>query len=546
MSKKNQIVFIIFFCLLLFSVGGIQAIVELKTKGTVQMAEFFIDTFVSPVKRAKELNESAKKLADALNLIVKDKNTESYDMVSAVDNVLGITQSLENCFLNINRYYRADTSENGYSAIVTMKSLLTELYDNANDGAAESLINERCSAALKLAREIEANYREVGAVDRVTLAAGAFATSTFFSAKYLRAYEKAMEEASVFANATRPWMQFVRYAAMNDVGSKAVNGRNNWLYYRQDVDFIVRPDIYDKRAQQVDYNDKKTEDALAAIKIFKNQLEALGVELLVVVVPGKPSIYPDYLSDKFTVADAGKLSHSTRMIKELTSAGVMCVDLFTPFAAERVNDEAAGDPMYLSTDTHWKSRGARLAARIVAERVKQYEWFSELSNAAVEYALDSLTVMRKGDVAVMTKLPDFKVRNLTMDFPAEATLCYQVYSVARDKNGNEVGRRLFRDDYSPNSKILILGDSFSRIYQTDEPRSAGWISHLAYELSQPLASLVSDGGASTLVRETLSRRVVDARKEGRRTILDGKKLVIWEFVERDFRYGAEGWKYVEL
>jgi hypothetical protein len=53
----------------------------------------------------------------------------------------------------------------------------------------------------------------------------------------------------------------------------------------------------------------------------------------------------------------------------------------------------------------------------------------------------------------------------------------------------------------------------------------------------PLASIVSDGGASTLVRQTL------ARKKG---VLRGKKLVVWEFIERDFRYGAEGWKDVEL
>jgi hypothetical protein len=83
----------------------------------------------------------------------------------------------------------------------------------------------------------------------------------------------------------------------------------------------------------------------------------------------------------------------------------------------------------------------------------------------------------------------------------------------------------------------VLGDSFSRIYQTDAPRSAGWISHLARELSQPLASIVNDGGASTLVRQTLARK---------QNVLRNKKLVVWEFVERDFRYGAEGWKEVDL
>ena len=94
----------------------------------------------------------------------------------------------------------------------------------------------------------------------------------------------------------------------------------------------------------------------------------------------------------------------------------------------------------------------------------------------------------------------------------------------------------FKDDFRK-SKILILGDSFSRIYQTDAPVNAGWIAHFARNISRPVSSIVSDGGASTLVREKL------ARKAG---VLKGKKLLIWEFVERDLRFGAEGWKTIEF
>ena len=93
----------------------------------------------------------------------------------------------------------------------------------------------------------------------------------------------------------------------------------------------------------------------------------------------------------------------------------------------------------------------------------------------------------------------------------------------------------YQDD--PNSPVLYLGDSFSRIYQTDPPGSGGLIAHLADRLKRPLASIVNDGGASTFVRQQLSRRA---------ELLDGKKLVIWEFVESDIRFGAEGWKDIPL
>ena len=38
-----------------------------------------------------------------------------------------------------------------------------------------------------------------------------------------------------------------------------------------------------------------------------------------------------------------------------------------------------------------------------------------------------------------------------------------------------------------------------------------------------------------------------ARPVSRRaSLLDGKRLVIWEFVERDIRYGEEGWQVIRF
>jgi hypothetical protein len=107
-----------------------------------------------------------------------------------------------------------------------------------------------------------------------------------------------------------------------------------------------------------------------------------------------------------------------------------------------------------------------------------------------------------------------------------------------------------------------LGDSFSRIYQFPEPQSlgelapnptagrtqdsrtkrllpgsAGFISHLALALKSPVDAIVSDGGASTDVRRKLSTNP---------EILEGKKVVVWEFVERDIALGRRGWEDVPL
>ena len=110
--------------------------------------------------------------------------------------------------------------------------------------------------------------------------------------------------------------------------------------------------------------------------------------------------------------------------------------------------------------------------------------------------------------------------------------------------------------------MLVLGDSFCRIYQYPEPQSlgemptgaatghtsdsgtkrllpgsAGFISHLALALGSPVDAIVSDGGAGTDVRRRLSTNP---------EILEGKRVVIWEFVERDIALGGQGWEDVAL
>jgi hypothetical protein len=140
----------------------------------------------------------------------------------------------------------------------------------------------------------------------------------------------------------------------------------------------------------------------------------------------------------------------------------------------------------------------------------------------VDYEVRPVTVARRSDIARMTRVPLIEAT-----YPAEEVASRQVF----DKTTGAI----YRDD--PASQVLVLGDSFLRIYQTDEPKAAGFIAHLARHLRQPVSSVVNDGGASTLVRQELARRP---------QLLRGKRVVIWEFVERDLRFGTEGWKLTPL
>ncbi len=102
------------------------------------------------------------------------------------------------------------------------------------------------------------------------------------------------------------------------------------------------------------------------------------------------------------------------------------------------------------------------------------------------YVERPVTVRRHGDLVEMLRVPQIE-RTLE----PESVACRQVVQ-------SDTGTP-YRD--ATESEVLILGDSFLRIYEQDEPGAAGFIAQVARELGQPLTSIVNDGGASTLVRQ---------------------------------------------
>jgi alginate O-acetyltransferase complex protein AlgJ len=92
---------------------------------------------------------------------------------------------------------------------------------------------------------------------------------------------------------------------------------------------------------------------------------------------------------------------------------------------------------------------------------------------------------------------------------------------------------LYDDD--PDSPIVLLGDSFTGVYQLMDCEHAGVSAHLAKAIGTPVDLVMSYGGGPN-VREKLLKRGVDKLK--------GKKLVIWMMTARDLYDHAEGWQPV--
>ncbi len=329
------------------------------------------------------------------------------------------------------------------------------------------------------------------------------------TAESLRTFERRLDAANWAANVSRPWLQFAHFAWLKEGGEKAVLASDGWYFFKPGLKYLLaRPEP----GQHI----HGTNDPVAAIVDFRNQLAARGVHLLVMPVPNKDSIYPDRLTSRAKVPHGILAPRTREVLDKLRVSGVEVVDLFKEFTEARQRSET---PLYLAQDTHWSPAGVALAAKTASRRLIELGW---IQSGATEYREKATPVQRQGDILRMLQTPAIERRVAPENVSS--------VQVVRGDDGKP-----YADEAT--AEILILGDSFMRIYQQDIPNSAGFIAHLAKELKQPMMSIVNDGGGSTLVREELNARPM---------FLDKKKVVIWEFVERDIGLGVKGWRRAPL
>jgi lysophospholipase L1-like esterase len=314
-------------------------------------------------------------------------------------------------------------------------------------------------------------------------------------------FESRLESNCRLAQVVRPWVQYARFAVLEDAGDKALVGRDGWFFYRPAVQYLIEP-----------YS--PPEDLFTAIVSFRDDLARRGIKLLVMPAPNKASIYPEMLA----AGASQPVNTKTRdVLARLTESGIEIVDLFELY--DKARETGGGPDYYLAQDSHWSPEGMRLAADVVAHKLLES---GRVQRGMVKYESKPVTVERYGDVLRM-----IRVSQVEKLYEPQRMNCAQVIDAATGQP--------YKDD--PNSPVLVLGDSFLRIFERDEPGSAGFVAHLARNLGSGVTSVINDGGASTLVRQQLASRPA---------LLAGKKVVIWEFVERDIRFGTEGWQVIRV
>lgn len=338
--------------------------------------------------------------------------------------------------------------------------------------------------------------------------------------RHIDAYEEQLEEESFLSQQAIPRVQAftARYLGLGN--EKAYLGRDGWLFYRADVDYVTGPSFLDERRLRAramagsELARPPQPDPRKAILDFQQQLAERGIELVLVPTPVKPVIEPDRFSRAYTRTSPPLHNPGyARFIQEIRDAGVKVFDPTDLLADWRTGE--ARSP-FLATDTHWRPEPMQAVAQALASYLREN---IPLPSANQAYRFEAETLSGEGDIVTMLKLPPDQTL-----YPPETVTLRVVLNP-----GGEI--------WQPTraAGVLLLGDSFSNIFSLagmNWGSSAGFPEQLSAELGLPIDMILRNDAGARATREMLARDLASGRDR-----LEGKQVVVWQFAVRELATG---------
>ena len=244
---------------------------------------------------------------------------------------------------------------------------------------------------------------------------------------------------------------------------------------------------------------------------LKKYLDSENIQLLVVPIPVKEEIYADKLVPG-TPADRCVNVNGREFIREMLTAGIDVLDLYPALMAARAGDE----PLHYSYqryDTHWALPGMLAALEQLAARVTQYSWYASSGAQPGSLQMQETSTVREGDL--VAHLPDAEKPK----FAADTLAAMKVFKGLEPYKGGK------------NAPILLMGDSFTGVFESVDQKSGGPGSLLAYATGLDVQVVTSWGGGPGVYH-----RMMKMKKD-----MQSKRLVIYMMTARDFWQSPMEW-----
>lgn len=337
-------------------------------------------------------------------------------------------------------------------------------------------------------------------------------------------FEKQLEEGS-FLRATllAPGQRLL--LSLGYGNEKVYPGKESWLFYRPDMDYLMGPAFLDpgqlarRRESNKVWEASIQPDPVKAIMDFKKQLAGRNIQLILMPTPIKASVLPELFSTGMYHPPLQNRSWH-EFLQQMKEAAIPVFDS-GPILTEYM--KKLGSPVYLQTDTHWRSDGMEVVAEALASFLSERFSFSGRSDVLKRR---KLSIQNKGDIDAMLRFPEE-----SMFYPQETVLIHPVVTAANE---------LWQVDSG--AEILLLGDSFSNIYSLAGMgwgEGAGFGEQLSFYLQQPVDLILQNDAGSFATRELLAKELGHGNDR-----LAGKKVVIWQFATRELASG--NWKVISM
>jgi alginate O-acetyltransferase complex protein AlgJ len=289
-----------------------------------------------------------------------------------------------------------------------------------------------------------------------------------------------LEKESFLTHRLLPKFQWFASKYLHLGNEKVFLGRDGWLYYRPDVDYLTAGAFPVTASESSAGCGVRACSPISAIKAFRDDLAKRGITLLVVPVPVKPLIEPEHLSIRHSKIHEPLQNPSyASFVEKLHSLGIEVMD---PTALLLSRKKSTGKAQYLERDTHWTPDAMEAVSESLAERIRALSPldFPRPTNATMEY----IAVHQTGDLTGMLDLP----KSAPLFADQEVTI-----RPIRNRDGTH-----WNPD--PSSPVLLLGDSFTRIFSAEDlnwGRDAGLAEHLSLRLGRNIDLLAINGNLNS-------------------------------------------------
>ena len=300
------------------------------------------------------------------------------------------------------------------------------------------------------------------------------------------------------------WIEFSKTALSKVEEKPNIAGEDPaWFFPVRELNHLGQGEFWKKDWSEVAANQS---DPIPSLIEFRDLLKEKGIDLILLPIPPKGSLYPEKLDSSFALGDSVDTGPFWKSLRE---RGLDVVNLYSVFSDLR---KVKSNPLlYCQQDSHYTPYAIEKIAELVARKAEK---FVHSGNAS----------FKSGDEERLTIVGDqIEGSEWEGKIGSESLLLRPVF-----QNGT---RGVEPDAKSP---FLLLGDSHTLVFQQGKESGmhttgAGLVDHLSLQFGVAFDLVGVRGSGMVQARKQLFYRA--AQHPG---YWENKKLVVWVFSEREF------------